>query len=403
LALEELPHAAVGQEVTAYVIDEDERDLRLSLTLTGDAALEHLEEARRTRLPVQGRVQSRNSGGYEVLVGSVRAFCPQSLIARQVGTDPDAYLGQTLSFRVLETGEKVVLDRRSLEREELAATSEPVWRSLQVGQTHRATIRSVHSFGAFAEFLGVEGLIPRSEISWERGEPTELLAPGQEVEVVVLSVDAEAKKASFSCRRPEDDPFSLAAKAYPPGAVLTGRVTRVERYGAFIELRPGVQALLHSSHLPSPPEVGATLEVQIGAVDLEKRRIDVHQVGATATAPSASPLDAGPIDGTVEQVNRQGVSIKLPDGRTGWLPANEAELPAGTLLEQRFRLGRRVTVRVARDDPRRPTLTQRQSTEDGEAAWRSQLQRGGAATSGSDRSLGTLADLLQAAAKKQKK
>lgn len=383
LARAELPEASRGDEVEAFVLALDEGVVQLTLRLSGSTAASFLDEARASGLPVEGRVVSRNSGGFEVRVGPVRAFCPVSRISRLPEVDLDAYVGQVLQFRVVESGDKVVLDRRSLQEEEIAARAEALWASLAPGDKRRGTVRSVQPFGIFVDVGGVDGLVPRRELGWNGGD-THRFEVGQSLEVEVLEVDRAQRRLTLSARHAEDDPWILVGTTFRAGGVHEGEVVRVEPYGAFVQLAEGLVGLVHASRLPAGlPKKGDSLQVRVVSIDDARRRLELTP--ATSDEVAAAGAE---VKGTVTQVLKNGVVVLLPDGRTGWLAAREVELPAGTVLAQRFRSGRPVTARVLEEQGDRVLLTLRADPSEGEADWRQHARA--ARTEG----FGTLGDLL---------
>ena len=390
----ELPNAAVGDAISAFVLESDENGVTLSLRLSGGAASEHLETARETGVPVEGKVTARNAGGYEVRIGNTRAFCPASHISRLREVDPDAYIGQTFAFRVLETGDKVVVSRRVLQDAEAEVKAVELWGRLEVGQEYRGVVKNVLNFGAFVDIGGVEGLVPRREISWAgNADPTTVLRPGQAVEVHVLELDRESRKVTLSARSLEDDPWNAMGTEFVIGASYRGKVARLEAFGAFIELAPGLTGLVHASRLAGVGWAqGDDVEITVLGIDGERRRIELTPAGAAdAPAPAATE-----VRGTITEVMANGVSVRLEDGRTGWLSAREVDLPAGTVLAQRYRKGRPSTAKVLSISGARVDLTARSDEE--EKNWRSELRQAQPAAS-PRAGFGTFADLLNAAKK----
>ncbi len=388
---EELPDAVVGTEITAYVVHEDaESGVQLSTRLSGDAAAEHLEEAVRTGVPVEGLVVGTNPGGFDVRIGDVRAFCPRSMISRLPGTAAEDFVGQTLPFRVIEHEKgRTVVSRRVLQEEEVAERAESLWLELEVGQQHRGIVRNVQPFGFFVDIGGIDGLVPRREISWTNADPTDAVRIGQKVEVAVLEIDHAAKRLTLSARALEDDPWNEVARQFREGGVYPGTVVKIEPFGAFVELAPGITGLAHVSKLAGgTPERGSSLHVRVLSVDHERRRLALAPVAEGA----ADLADAAPtsLDGVVAEVLRNGVVVQLDDGRTGWLPATEVELEPGTMLAQRFRRGRKITGRLVRDDGNRVVLSARADPEAEQRAWRTHQSTSGASSS----AFGTLGDLL---------
>jgi small subunit ribosomal protein S1 len=389
----DLPDGVVGDEVTAYVIDFDENGIQLTRRLAGDAAAGFIDEAKAAGIPVEGRVASRNPGGFEIRIGSVRAFCPSSQMDRLSDRDPDAYIGQTFSFKVLEAGDDVVVSRRALQEAGLSEVRAAFWGKVAVGDLHRGTVTSVQPFGVFVDLDGVEGLVPRRELGW--GDSDAAPTRGQTLAVRVVEIDPTTRKLTLSAKDPALSPWNRVAADFPLGSTHEGTVMRVAAYGAFVEVAPGVQGLLHVSRtdrVGKLPQEGEKIKVVVTAVDRERERIELS--GPTWVARGeAGPGPAGEIvEGKVEQVLHNGLVVDLADGRTGWIPLQEIDLPSGTILAQRFRVGRDVKGRVLQDDPsrRRATLSLRLEAPE-EAGWREETarQKGGGGSS-----FGTLAGLL---------
>lgn len=376
----ELPHVEVGQTIEAMVLHHDELGIRLSLRLSGEAALEHLEDAKESGTPIEGVVRSRNRGGYEVLIGSVSAFCPMSLISRIPGLDPDSWVGQTLSFRVIETGDKVVLDRRSLQEEEVAEKAAELWATLEVGDARRGTVRNIQPFGIFVDIGGVDGLVPKRE--WLGAEPS----PGQGVEVHVIDIDRQAKRLTLSAKDPANDPWNKVGTELRRGDVVDGVVTRAAPFGAFVQLIEGVEGLVHISRLPGGvPNKGTTLTVKINDIDLERQRLELAPVsGDGAEVPRGQKAT-----GTVSEVLRNGLVVQLDDGRSAWLPAREVELEPGTVLAQRFRKGKPIEARVVEEGDRRVVLSLKDDPAEAESSWRSHVVK-----QKSSEGFGTMASLF---------
>ncbi|MEM6925370.1 MAG: S1 RNA-binding domain-containing protein, partial [Myxococcota bacterium] len=379
--------AKPGDEVTAFVIRADDSMVLLTTKLTGAAAAEHLADAQAAGLPVEGKVESRNKGGFTVRVGPVRAFVPASQMSKQQGVDPDAYLGQTLQFEVIEAGDRVVLSRRALQEKEAEEKARELWPTLQEGQSHRGLVTSVQPFGFFVDIGGIDGLVPRSEIGWGRvDDPRQAVKVGQAVEVVVLAVDLTARKLTLSAKALEDDPWGDVGTEFVGGGVYPGKVVNTTEFGVFVELAPGLEGLVHVSRLGTArPTRGDALQVRLLEVDHERRRLSLAPVLEGAEAMAASGQE---VTGTVVEVMRNGVSLQLEDGRSGFLPAGEVELPPNAVLAQRFRRGKSVTARVLSEDGSRVTLSLREDPSESERGWRQHQAE--SPSSG----FGTLGDLL---------
>ncbi len=374
----ELPHAKVGDTIEAMVLHNDDMGVRLSLKLSGQAALDYLEEAVANSTPIEGLVRSRNRGGYEVHIGSVRAFCPQSRISRLQDVDPDSYVGQVLTFRVIESGEKIVVDRRVLQEEEAEVKAVELWATLEVGMQLRGIVRNIQPFGVFVDIGGVDGLVPSRELGAE-------VARGVGLDVTVLEVDRATKRLTLSAKDPANDPWNRVGSEFVPGGVYRGEVVRVAPFGAFVELGGGLQGLVHSSRFGGgAPKVGSTLQVKLVEVDRDRQRLSLSPV----TGDGVVPEPGQKVTGVVTEVLRNGAVVQLDDGRSGWLPEREAELPPNTVMAQRYRKGKPIEARISEDSDRRVTLSMRDDPAESEGAWRAHA----AAQKGEG--FGTMASLL---------
>ena len=271
---------AVGDRVQAVVVSTA-GGLTLSRRLARSAAtVRQLEEAFRSGLPVEGRVEKGVKGGYEVRVGRQRAFCPISHIdlAR---TDPSLHEGRVYRFRIIEfkeSGRNIVLSRRVLREEEQRAAAVEVRRSIVPGAVLQGRVASVRDFGAFIDLgAGVQGLLHVSEMGWSRvTDPASSFQPGDEISVKVLNVDQEKEKISLGLKQLTEDPWSRVPTTYAVGQIRPGRVTRVTEHGAFVELEPGVEGLVRERSRPL--SAGTSGAFEIVTIDVEKKRIGLRQV-----------------------------------------------------------------------------------------------------------------------------
>jgi small subunit ribosomal protein S1 len=281
----------VGDNLTAHVQAVDgEKQLTLSLVLR-DSNLEALQQAYRDGTPLSGTVKETNKGGFTVDLSGRRAFCPFSQIDLRRATEPEAFVGQTYSFRIIELaedGRNIVVSRRSLlqeEREQLATQTRD---SLELGNVHDGVVTRLAPFGAFVDIGGIEGLVHISQISHQRiPDPSSVLQVGQQVKVKVLEIQnlgqGRKERISLSIKALSEDPWPATARQLQIGSDVTGRVTRLVDFGAFIELQPGVEGLVHISelaphriyHPQEVVEVDEEVTVRILDVDLDRRRISL--------------------------------------------------------------------------------------------------------------------------------
>ena len=253
IALDELRGAdgalevSVGDRMQAVVVST-EGGLTLSRRLAGAAATaRQLEEASRSGLPVEGRIEGVVTGGFEVRIGGRRAFCPFSQIDI-VRSEPATHEGRVYQFRIVEYregGRNIVVSRRALLEEQQRETAADVRRSLVPGAVLTGRVATVREFGAFVDLGGgVQGLLHVSEMGWSRvADPSQIVKPGDAITVSVLRVDDKTDRIALGLKQLTPDPWSTVAERYAVGQVVTGRVVRVEPFGAFIELAPGIEAL----------------------------------------------------------------------------------------------------------------------------------------------------------------
>jgi len=283
---------AVGDRIHAVVVST-EGGLTLSRRLARGAATDRqLEDAFRSGLPVEGKVEREVKGGYEVRIARQRGFCPFSQIDTVRSTDPAQHIGHVYAFRIIEYkegGRNLILSRRALLEDEQKAQAVEVRRAIVVGAVLTGRVTSVRDFGAFVDLgAGVQGLLHVSEMGWSRvSDTSHVVTPGQEITVKVLRVDDETQKIALGLKQLSADPWSAVQATYEVGQVHTGRVTRVTDFGAFVELEPGVEGLAHvSTFAPAGHSkgwsgavaVGMTAAFEILSLDLEKKRIGLALV-----------------------------------------------------------------------------------------------------------------------------
>jgi len=315
IAIDELKDAdghlevAVGDRIQAVVVSTvGEVALSRKLAL-GAATQRQLEDAFHSGLPVEGKVEKAVKGGYEVRIARQRAFCPVSQIDT-IRTDASAHEGRVYQFRIVEYkegGRNLVVSRRMLLEEEQRARAAEVRRSIVAGASLAGRVTSVREFGAFVDLGGgVQGLLHVSEMGWSRvSDTSQVVKPGDEITVKVLSVDEKTQKISLGLKQLTIDPWSRVPTAYEVGQVRTGRVTRVADFGAFVELEPGIEALAHASTFApaggsqgwsAGVTPGMTGAFEILSIDVEKKRIGV------ALVPEGSTRAGG-----TEEIEREDV------------------------------------------------------------------------------------------------
>jgi small subunit ribosomal protein S1 len=433
----------VGDEIEAHVIEAGAKGIYLSKTLSkGTATMAMLSEARASGIPVEGLVLSVNKGGLEVAVGDVRAFCPVSQIDAKFVEKPDQFIGERLKFRVMEIRDRggVVVSRRAILEEEQKALAAETRKKLQAGYVTKGKVTSVRDFGVFVDLGGVEGMIPIGELSHARVEhPSEVVKVGDEVEVEILKIDApnpnspdkgkQRERISLSMRSRLEDPWKAAVEDIKEGQKLSGKIVRLQPFGAFVELRPGVDGLIHISalsnrriaHPRDVVRVGQEVQVTVEKVDPAEKRIGLRLVppegeeAAGAAAGASAPVtvevkraEAGPkpepapkprvgqvVVGKVDRIEPYGVFVQFPGGK-GLIPASETGTERGTDLKRHFQLGNEVKVEVVEIDASgkiRLSITAAQRSE--ERAEMDAYRKTNQPKGGGKQGFGTFADLLK--------
>jgi small subunit ribosomal protein S1 len=359
---------AVGDRIQATVVSTV-GGLTLSRKLRGAATNRQLEDAFRAGLPVEGKVEREVKGGYEVRIARQRAFCPFSQIDI-VRMDPSEYVGRVYEFRITEYsegGKNLVVSRRALLQDAQQASADQARQSIVVGAVLTGRVVSVRDFGAFVDLGGgVQGLLHVSEMGWSRvSDASQILKPGEEITVKVLRIDDDKRKISLGLKQLSADPWSSVAATYEVGQTLSGRVTRVADFGAFVELEPGVEGLAHSSTFaPTGRSDGWNTQITAGmtgtfeilSIDLDKKRIGLALIpdgGARAggAAPSSTIVPGARLSGRVERHEKFGVFVFLAPGRTGLVPMSETGVAREGDVAKTFPIGATVDVIVLEVDP----------------------------------------------------
>ncbi len=288
---------AVGDLIETQVTGKDEDSGMLLLgSQQGHKyhGIDEVEHAYRQNLPVQGQVSAAVKGGVEVQVAGLRAFCPASQIDIRFIEDLSEFVGQRFDFRItkFEGGRRpnLVVSRRALLEEQQRIQADQLRAQLTEGAVLTGRVSSLQDYGAFVDLGGLEGMIHISQLAFGHiKHPKEVLAVGQQVEVSVLRIEPSTdpkkrEKIALSIRALSRDPWQDALDSFPVGTRVSGRVSRLQPFGAFIELAPGVDGLVHISELGAgrrinhPSEVlnpGDQVEATVLGVDLERRRISL--------------------------------------------------------------------------------------------------------------------------------
>ncbi len=375
--LAELDGEVVGDRIEAVVIKASP-DIRISRRLAASRrAKAELKAAFAAKIPVAGRVMSRNKGGFEIAIGGAtgpRAFCPVSQI--DIGRHDEAslatFIGQSHDFQIieyLEEGRRVVVSRAALLRQAQEESAAKARESLHVGAVVNGKVRSLTDFGAFVDLGGLDGLVHVTEISHKRvAHAKDLLHVGQEVSVKVTKIEQDGKRISLSMKELEKDPWDGLKERYAPGTPFHGKIVRHADFGLFIELEPGVDGLIHVSQLPpgldrKDPSLAISESVNgwVRELDPSARRLSLTLREIVTKDPwetIAGRLAEGEVvPGVVENVATFGVFVRLDAGLTGLIPNSETGLPRGAVASKSFTPGKKVDVKVTSVDTARKRVS----------------------------------------------
>jgi small subunit ribosomal protein S1 len=408
----------VGDTIEAFVVSKRGGEIRLSKAVSGIGGLTVLREAREKGMPVEGKVLEVLKGGYRVEVLKHRAFCPFSQMDLSRVEDPSAHVGKTYSFLITELaddGDDIVLSRRALlekEREEARAS---FFETIREGDIMTGTVKRIMPYGALVEIAqNIEGMVHVSEMSWSRIlSPEDILHPGEKVTVKVLAVEADEgssrRRISLSMKQVSEDPWASVEARFRPQEKLRGHVTRIADYGAFVEIAPGIEGLVHISEMsytkrvkrPSDlVRVGDEVDVMIKEISPDQRRISLSMKDAEGD-PWIGAHDRYPVgrvvEGVLERKERFGLFVRIEPGITGLLPKSVIDRFPDAQALDRLREGDPVTVTIERLDveQRRVSLAPADSCDGGD--WKT------FAPEGPSGPLGTLGDKLRKALDRKNK
>jgi small subunit ribosomal protein S1 len=309
------PEVKPGDTIELYVERYEDRDGAIVLSrekARREEAWTSLEKAFETSQRVSGTIYGRVKGGFTVDLGGAVAFLPGSQVDIRPVRDVTPLMNTPQPFQILKMDRargNIVVSRRAVLEETRAEQRSELIQGLKEGQILDGVVKNITDYGAFVDLGGVDGLLHVTDIAWKRiNHPSEALTIGQAVRVQVIRFNAETQRISLGMKQLEADPWEGVAAKYPPGAKFTGRVTNITDYGAFVELEPGVEGLVHVSEMSwtkknvHPGKIVATsqeVEVMVLDVDAAKRRISLG-LKQVMQNPWEAFLEAHPVGSTIE-------------------------------------------------------------------------------------------------------
>jgi small subunit ribosomal protein S1 len=297
-----------------------------------------LEKAFNDKTTIVGTVTGVVKGGLSVDVG-VRAFMPASRSGTREAAEMEKLVGQEIRCRITKldvTEEDVVVDRRIISEEEDTATKQRRFSELKEGDRVRGTVRSLADYGAFVDIGGVDGLLHVGEISWQRtNHPSDMLTVGDQIEARILKIDPDKRRISLSMKQLQAHPWDVVPEKYQVGERVRGTVTRVMDFGAFVELEPGIEGLIHISEMSWAKRVrtagdvvkpGETVEAVILGVNTGERRISLglKQALGDPWAEVAKRIALGSVvEGPITNITKFGAFVQTAEGVEGMIHISE--------------------------------------------------------------------------------
>jgi small subunit ribosomal protein S1 len=373
----ELPFQA-NDTLKLYVVSLSESEVILSKAISGAGKVTMLEDASRNQTPVEGKVTGVIKGGFDVDILGKRAFCPVSQMDVRYVENPEDYVGQTHHFlisRFEEKGRNIVVSRRDLLNEQIKEEQKLFLAKVAEGDIVQGCVTKLMPFGAFIEVApGVEGMAHISELSWSRVEKAdEIVQAGDMVTVKLLKIETregDTPKISLSIKQVDANPWDNMGSAFKPGDQVMGKVVRLATFGAFVELAPGVDGLVHISEMSHTKRVlrpedvvqqGEQVQVVIKAIDHDSKRISLSikdGLGDPWTGITTKYIPGAVVDVTLEKKETFGFFMNLEPGITGLMPISNIRNAASSGDYERLKPGDSIPVLIQAvdEDNRRITL-----------------------------------------------
>jgi len=359
----EIKDEKIGEAVEG-IITQVEPEFVVTLNLSeGVASNDTLQTAFESKLPVTGKITNTIKGGFEVYIGTKRAFLPISHLDTNYVEDTKSYLNKIFEFEIIEYApakRKFVISRTALLKKENARLAEGTWKKIEVDAVLDGKVQSIQKFGAFIDLGGVEGLLHISELSQSfTAHPSEILKVGQDVTVKIIKLDREKNRVALSMKKLIPDPWESFTEAHEAGGKIEGKIVRHADFGLFIELIPGVDGLLHISQLLPDTDkndqqyaVNETISGWIRSIDSANKKVSItllepnpDKTDVWENLPSIYSVDAE-LKGKIEESTKFGVFVELEEGLTGLIPQSEIKRAGIKDASKHFIAGNQIDVRI---------------------------------------------------------
>ncbi len=332
----DMPELKIGSEVEVMIESKEDKNGQLVLSrkkAISERAWENIVEANENDTIVEGYVKSRTKGGLVVDVMGMDAFLPGSQIDIKPIRDYDIYVGQTMQFKVVKINQvfkNVVISHKALIEDDIEAQKSDILSKLEKGQVLEGVVKNMTSFGVFIDLGGLDGLLHITDISWGRiNHPEEVLQLDQKINVVVLDFDDDKKRISLGLKQLQSHPWDSLPAGIEVGAKVKGKIVTVADYGAFLEIAPGVEGLIHvsemswSQHLRNPQDfmkVGDEIEAVILTLDSDERKMSlgIKQLYPDPWVSIEEKYGVGSRHtGVVRNLTNYGLFVELEEGVDG--------------------------------------------------------------------------------------
>jgi len=338
------------------------------------AAWMNLEKALDSGELVAGTITGKVKGGLTVMTNGIRAFLPGSLVDTRPVKDTTPYEGKTLEFKVIKLDRKrnnVVVSRRAVVEASMGEERAKLLENLKEGAIVKGTVKNITDYGAFVDLGGIDGLLHITDLAWRRvRHPSEVVQVGQELTAKVLKFDAEKNRVSLGIKQLGDDPWHGVSRRYPNGTRLFGKITNIADYGAFVEIEPGIEGLVHVSEMDwtnknvAPSKMvalGDEVEVMVLEIDEDKRRISLgmKQCKANPWEEFATTVNRGDkVSGPVKSITDFGVFVGLAAGIDGLVHLSDLSWhEPGETAVRNFKKGQEVEAIVLAVDVERERIS----------------------------------------------
>ena len=335
---------------------------------------DELEEALQANATITGRISGKVKGGFTVDIKDVRAFLPGSLVDVRPVRDPVYLEGKELEFKLIKLDRKrnnVVVSRRAVVETEHSEEREQLLEKLVEGAVLKGVVKNLTDYGAFVDLGGIDGLLHITDMAWKRvRHPSEVVEVGAELDVRVLKYDKERNRVSLGLKQLGEDPWDNIARRYPANTRVFGKVSNVTDYGAFVEIEPGVEGLVHVSEMdwtnknvnPSKVvQVGDEMQVMVLDVDEERRRISlgIKQVTSNPWETFAAIHKKGDkVDGQIKSITDFGIFIGLDGGIDGLIHLSDISWNStGEDVARNYKKGDTLEAVVLAVDPERERIS----------------------------------------------